>query len=348
MSESLIRAHITREQLAQPYARISIIQAQEIISSAYSVTDDPALGIKFDFCTSMMEFSPLHITLSGCGSFEKMLTLYNKYTLLIDGAGDLTVRNEGDALVVELDLLNNYADLRRFCLELRIFNILNYARFFSNENLVQDPKITLDSSLSEQGYKTYKKVCDNTIDVSTDKIELRFPLELFKKRRSLNYDVHFSNFAKRQCNSLSTHIEQYHKLLASISESIFQKKDGPLTIEHIAQKLANNPRSLARDLHNIGTSFKESVDSVRRSMAISYLKETDASIDEIAWRLNYSDTSNFRRSFKKWTSEAPSIFRQNFKRQQINNRPTPSTRLSSRDHYQRRRPKDRRRRPEAP
>ena len=70
-----------------------------------------------------------------------------------------------------------------------------------------------------------------------------------------------------------------------------------------------NSRTLRRKLDAEQTSYREIVAEVRMQLAIEYLRKTRMTNEEIAARLGYSDASNFRHAFKRWTSRHPSDHR---------------------------------------
>ena len=69
------------------------------------------------------------------------------------------------------------------------------------------------------------------------------------------------------------------------------------------------PRTLHRRLIAENTSYKEILDETKRSLAISYLIESDMPIKEISYFLGYKETSNFRRAFKRWDVLSPLNYR---------------------------------------
>jgi AraC-like DNA-binding protein len=68
-------------------------------------------------------------------------------------------------------------------------------------------------------------------------------------------------------------------------------------------------RTLRRHLKAAQTSYRKVLNEVQEALAIDYLRRTDISVDEIAYLLGYSDTSNFRHAFKQWTGKTPSSYR---------------------------------------
>ncbi|WP_229954171.1 AraC family transcriptional regulator [Parasphingorhabdus litoris] len=79
-------------------------------------------------------------------------------------------------------------------------------------------------------------------------------------------------------------------------------------MEEISAMLAMSSRTLHRKLSELDTSFRKIQDDVRKNLAIDYIQNTGMSIDQIAARLGYSETTNFRRAFKQWTGKAPSLY----------------------------------------
>jgi AraC-like DNA-binding protein len=86
-------------------------------------------------------------------------------------------------------------------------------------------------------------------------------------------------------------------------------KEQHIDIETIARHLAMTTRNLQLKLKGEGTSFRLLLDEVRKDIAISYLKDVNASICEIALLLNFADQSAFQHAFKRWTGKTPGGYR---------------------------------------
>ncbi len=81
------------------------------------------------------------------------------------------------------------------------------------------------------------------------------------------------------------------------------------TIEQISSHLNISPRTLQRKLKVEGITFQEIINELRKDFAISYIKRHELSLSEISYLLGYADTSNFNRSFKRWTTMTPKEYR---------------------------------------
>ncbi|MFP5276135.1 MAG: AraC family transcriptional regulator [Acidobacteriota bacterium] len=81
------------------------------------------------------------------------------------------------------------------------------------------------------------------------------------------------------------------------------------TMELVAKRLATTVRTLHRKLHAEGASYTQIIDDVRCNLAKEYLRSTKLSTDEIAERLGFSEATNFRHAFRRWTGSTPAHFR---------------------------------------
>lgn len=80
-------------------------------------------------------------------------------------------------------------------------------------------------------------------------------------------------------------------------------------VDTMAETMGMNARTLRRKLDTEGTSYRQILTEVRTHLAIRYLRTTDLTNEEIAARLGYSDSANFRHAFTRWTCSSPSEYR---------------------------------------
>ena len=76
-----------------------------------------------------------------------------------------------------------------------------------------------------------------------------------------------------------------------------------------ALHLNASPRSLSRALHNEGCSYQDLVDDVKKLHAQNLLHDPKRTIDQVAERLGYAETTNFIRAFRRWEGCTPQQFR---------------------------------------
>jgi AraC-like DNA-binding protein len=95
------------------------------------------------------------------------------------------------------------------------------------------------------------------------------------------------------------------RLRRALSEHL----SGDVSPRKLAVLLGMSIRSLQRRLNEQGTSYAEVLRDTRRELAMSYLKQPQCSVAEVAFLLGFEDASAFARAFRSWTGVSPSEFR---------------------------------------
>lgn len=85
--------------------------------------------------------------------------------------------------------------------------------------------------------------------------------------------------------------------------------DGKSDLEGVARMLDLGPRSLQRQLHSEGTTYRSLLRRARRQRAAALLAETDVPVTEIALSLGYEWPANFTRAFARYESSSPRAYR---------------------------------------
>lgn len=92
-------------------------------------------------------------------------------------------------------------------------------------------------------------------------------------------------------------------------ENLFRNGSGFPKLEEASLFFEMNEQTLRRRLKADGHSFKQLKEDTRRDMAMYYIKESGHSIEEIGFRLGFSEASTFIRAFKQWTGLTPLNYR---------------------------------------
>jgi AraC-like DNA-binding protein len=86
-------------------------------------------------------------------------------------------------------------------------------------------------------------------------------------------------------------------------------KQQPPSSEMIAEKLGISSRTLQRKLSEEGTQYKDVLNELRYELAIYFLKNTELTLENIAYELGYAEARSFYRSFKQWTGHTAGYYR---------------------------------------
>ena len=90
-------------------------------------------------------------------------------------------------------------------------------------------------------------------------------------------------------------------------------KDAPsltVSLSEVATRMGYSERGLRRQLERSSTSYRKLVDQVREQRARELLSGSLHPIKAIAGALGFESSSNFARSFKRWTGLTPKAYRE--------------------------------------
>lgn len=104
---------------------------------------------------------------------------------------------------------------------------------------------------------------------------------------------------------------QFKHISEAIIDMIKREFDSELTLEECSSRINYHPHYVSRVFRQeTGINFGEYVTQYRIDMAKKWLKESDMKIIEIAERLQYNNSANFIRSFRKLVGMTPGQYRE--------------------------------------
>ncbi|MDP7593699.1 MAG: AraC family transcriptional regulator ligand-binding domain-containing protein [Litorilituus sp.] len=112
-----------------------------------------------------------------------------------------------------------------------------------------------------------------------------------------------------QCNMVLNSIAAKNEFLITINQWVAANMHKELHSEELASYLCITPRTLRRKLSEQGTCFRDIVKELRCEAAKKLIMATQLTIEDVGCSIGFSDVSNFRAAFKKWTGQTPSSYR---------------------------------------
>lgn len=149
----------------------------------------------------------------------------------------------------------------------------------------------------------------NQYSFSHSQLQVKIPMHVCELRNA-SADQQSFLLAKEQCERMLDSLQPTKKSYSyAIQKKMLSTQLSELSEDHIANALFMTKRTLARHLAKEGTSFREIREKILSEQACHYLLETNLTIEAIAHLLNYHDSSNFRRAFKRWMNTTPQKYR---------------------------------------
>lgn len=103
------------------------------------------------------------------------------------------------------------------------------------------------------------------------------------------------------CDELMGQTRTAPGLVGEIYQRLMRALRHPLGMAELAGEMGVTERTLRRRLADEGARYADIVDDVRKTLSLRYLHTTRMTADDIAAKVGFSDTANFRRAVRRWT-----------------------------------------------
>jgi AraC-like DNA-binding protein len=282
-------------------ARVGDQDFRTLVANARALTGDPALGLKLGLRLHLSAHAVLGQAFMTCKDLGQVMDLLLKYYHLLASNLELEYSEEGDMCV--LTVMTHPEEIEfEFGFELLFGAFINTLR-----GMLNDPQLALRMELpypAPAHADLYYEVLGQ--DVHFDCVQGRI---LFH-RDWLDTPLPSSNPALRklyeaECARLLRDLEGEDSV-AERTLRLLRKLEGQYPqMPQIANMLNLSPRTYRRRLDEEQKSFQKLLDQVRAEHATRYLQNTRLPLSSIAYMVGFSDSSNFRRAYRKWTGKAP-------------------------------------------
>jgi len=133
--------------------------------------------------------------------------------------------------------------------------------------------------------------------------------ESFASTPCITADATAFRQAVRLCERAEARRQSDGDVAQRVLDRLLDRQGDYPSLSEMAKDLYMSNRTLIRKLKAQGTSYQMLLDDVRQELAVWYLRQSDLSVEAIAERLGYRDTSNFSRTCKRWFGLTPRAIR---------------------------------------
>ncbi|RBM18154.1 AraC family transcriptional regulator [Prauserella sp. PE36] len=120
---------------------------------------------------------------------------------------------------------------------------------------------------------------------------------------------HTAALCERQCRELLARRRARTGVARLVRDRLLAVDGLRADMEQVAAALAMTVRTLRRKLAAEGTTYRALLDEVREAYAEELLATQVLSVEQIAYRLGYSEASSFIHAFTRWKGVSPREFR---------------------------------------
>lgn len=304
--ELLRRNRISPRLLDEDDARISIERFADLQVNVVMNMGDEAMGYGSQPLPigtwSMMCYAVIH-----CDTLGKALARYCRFFGLFQQVATPNLIMEDDSAVVRLSPVPHHSGADSYVAELALFNCHRFMSWLVSELL---PAQAFNFSHAPPAHvDEYRPMfAGNPVNFNQDHAEMILNAALLDMPVTQN-EQSLARFLRHPILAMLTQQYDQASWTARVKQLLRKDMVNMPELEPVAATLDIHPQTLRRRLGKEGTSFSELKGQVRRDVALHFLGKQGLSIEEIAHRAGFSESSAFIRAFKGWTGVTPYTYR---------------------------------------
>tara|TARA_R100000935_G_scaffold58864_1_gene98774 strand:+ start:8330 stop:9424 length:1095 start_codon:yes stop_codon:yes gene_type:complete len=306
----LNRTGLSLEEIRNPHTLTSV--RQYLTACDNIIAAGAGLGVAFEVG------SRLHLSAYGMYGYALMCSptmreffdFAVRYHLLATPTLRLGWRLEGDLAIWEFteiyrEVMSN--DLRNFLIRQQMMQNFTHVRDVAGEDrtpvralfgLADDGTATEDERMLE---------CPCFYDQPVH--ELHYPASILDQAPELGNRLTRA-MLEDTCDRLIGQAKMTSGVAGEVYQLLMLAPNQFPSMESIALQIGMTERTLRRRLRGENRSYADIIDDVRKKLALEYLTTTRMSVDDIAWKIGFSDSSNLRRAVRRWTGQTINEVRQ--------------------------------------
>jgi AraC-like DNA-binding protein len=307
--EILRNVNLTVDEVHSPKSRISLAELMMACKNAIRLSSDPHLPYRIGTSIHISTYGMYGFAILCCPDFRKAMAFAELYHALAAPLAtiEFTEKDGFASWVIEPNA--------RAVTDPRVYRFITEMQIGIHISLMRD--IMGAAFTPDQICLAYPKAPDFALPADQIGGRLSFASgtnQIIFRSAWLNQTANLGNKTTypavvAMCDDLLDDLKSRIGIAGEIRALLLRDITNPPTLAAIAKYLDVSDRSLRRQLREQGISFRGLLDELRMQIAMKYLRTTRLANEDIALALGFSDATNFRRAFRRWTNKSPSEIR---------------------------------------
>lgn len=297
-----------KPQQARGEFSVSAAQMDAVAANALRLSGDPQFGLRLGSHINVPSQGIFGYALMTSATVGDALKLLIRYSRAILPSIHINERQQEGRVEVIVEAGQLPLALARFYCEVLYAAILHNGRLLIGENSGVITRLDLNYQPPRDAAQ-YHQIFGPDLRFGSDRCALSLPEASLMIAISTANPVAQEIF-RRECDRLSALDNRRGSVSERVQQVLLQAGSEFPTSAAVARQLHMSESTLQRRLANEGCRYQQLLDQVRYRLAREYLQGTTLPVSEIASLLGFSDTTNFRRSFRRWSNTTPSVIRQ--------------------------------------
>ncbi|MDW5376570.1 AraC family transcriptional regulator [Halomonas sp. HP20-15] len=304
-ANSLQGTGIKPDQVHNAYVRISVRQYARVCVNALQLSADPRTSFLVGSKLHLFAYGMYGYALMSCPSLRDYFVLGVKYHLLAAPTLKIRWEERSDTAVWLFPDEFTFAsspELRRFLIEQQFMQHVTHLQDVAGRKAF--PVQACFSYPAPDHASIYSEHLGCPCYFDQPICELHYSNQILGYKPVLSHDLS-ANLLRDTCDDLVCKAVTSTGLGEEVYQLLIRAPGRFMNMEDVANKFHMTSRTLRRRLAEEGLSFSEILDDARRTLSIEHLRSTHLRIDDICSLVGFSDVSNFRKAFKRWTGDSP-------------------------------------------
>lgn len=320
---ALFRGLVDEAELAEPDGQLSLVLVQQLVDRARTLTREPGLGVHFGLQMRISAHGYLGFAAMAAPTLRAALLLASQFaptrtTTLsltleedasVDSESKKTLARAGAGQKLAALVIHEHADFGS-ARDLVLLALVVGIRQIGDALTGRELRGLAELAFPAPAYAARLQLgptCSHRVRFARPENRLLFDAALLDLPFQMADPVALQ-LARAQCERALDALGGAG-VVASVRASIAKPDRGFHALSDVARRLSLSPRTLKRRLAEQGVDFRTLLEEERHAKALELLRATELSLDDIAYRLGYSDVANFGRAFRRWTGTTPAARR---------------------------------------
>ncbi|MEH6569303.1 MAG: AraC family transcriptional regulator [Halioglobus sp.] len=301
---------LERSEVAQEGTLISYIQALKLMRNILARSPRPDIGLLIGSRYQINTYGVLGYAMMSCPTWGDALRLARHYHKVASSLCNIEMEIDEDRQTLTYIATPFYpemVDIEPFTVEKLFASLISVTK-----PLLAEPGYPTKVSFAypEPDYsESYRDLFKCPVEFNTP--GNRFELDLKVQQQPLLLaNTMSAEIGRKMCAEFMSRQElESQQMKREVTELLLATPGQMPSMEAVAEKLNIGSRTLRRNLLAENTTFQDIVDQLRQDLSRHYLKRSQLNLDSIAQLVGFTETTNFRRAFKRWEGVPPAQYR---------------------------------------
>ena len=306
VDDMLSQANLSAKDFAQSDDRISHAQLCLLWQAIAEQTGDETIGLRLAACAQPETFDVVNYVLECSPNLGEALARLGRYIRLIHEASVVTLEVEGSMARLAHAVVGVSPPFPAVGYQWVMANVIRGIRRITGTAFLPYRIGFQQAQLAD--FADYYLFLQTTVQFLQPANELYFDASLLQQSL-LRSNTGLVTVLDRYATELLAKLPPNDSVVNQVQRELqLLSQGGDPKLDTIAQTLQLSPRTLQRKLKEAGTSYQALLDQTRCGIAIYYLQQQQVTASDLAFLLGFSETSAFRRAFKRWTGKTLTEF----------------------------------------